>query len=42
MEQIKLTQTQVLSFASSAASGSSESTASTLTYIDERLIVDEM
>ena len=42
MEKIKLTQTQILSLASSATSGSSETPASALTYIDERLMTDEV
>ena len=39
MEQIKLTQTQAFFSTGSAASGSSESLTSALTYIDERLIL---
>ena len=42
MEQIKLTKTQALSSAGSAASGSSNSHALPSTYIDERLIADEV
>ena len=42
MEQIKLTQTQALSSASNATSGSSNSLDLAPTYIDERLITDEV
>ena len=42
MEQIKLTQTQTLSSAGSAVSGFVDSSASTPTIIDERLITDEV
>ena len=42
MEQIKLTQTQALSSASSADCGSLDSSASAPAYIDERLIADEV
>ena len=40
MEYIKLTQTQALSSAGSAANGSSNSSTSAPAYIDERLIAD--
>ena len=42
MEQIKLTQTQVIFPDGSAASGFSDSLASAPAYIDERLIADEV
>ena len=42
MEQIKLTQTQIVSSAGSAASGSWDSPTSAPTDIDERLIADEV
>ena len=42
MEQIKLTQTQALFSFGSAASGSSDNSASVLAFIDERLIVEEV
>ena len=42
MEQIKLTKTKILSLVGRAVSGSLDNLASVPTYIDERLIIDEV